>query len=723
MSKIKVIVCGTKFGQFYIEALHRYDTGFKLSGILSNGSNQSKVCSDKYNVPLYTNISDIPKDIKLAFVIIRSDVMGGSGTDVIIELLKRGINVVAEQPLHVKDIQKCVKEALKNNVLFRIANIYKNMETIKLYKEKIIEFIPDSEITNIEVTVSNQIVFSLIEVLEEIFGDELMLLNSDEIKPNMDDSSLICRIGSKLLLLKILNRVDAFDPDNTMPYMLNIKTFTNYGTLELYELFGPIIWKPMVKVAHNYFTAKEVNVTLQTNVCYMEELYSNNSFEEIFSKYWINSIKSTIINIKQDFSKGEYLSKQDKHCYQRMVENGVKWNAIGNIIGYPHLSLIKREDSNITSRIIKTFNVERATNTGDISIKLKECSFQEIKLQKRILDIACLESVYYNLFKINNFIINEEIKISNIFKIIGGDLKRERVLKRWLKILEKEKYIVISEEYIKFIVNINEDKMLYNWKRAKKFLIPHFTDEVVVDYYMDHSREFINILSGNLNPMLLLFPNGDDKIAVEFYRQNSMEKILAKEISKHICDYVKKAKRKIRILEIGAGTGATSEYIFSNSDLTNNNCEYIFSDASQYFLNNAKRKYAYEYIKFKKIDFNKSFMEQKIFNNSFDIVISAGALNNSIDTKVVVENIFNLVKSGGLILITEPVGEHYEIALSQSFLMNIPIDERYESNITFLNLNQWVDLLSQTGFITNYWPDETNPLSGLNKYLFMVRKE
>lgn len=240
---------------------------------------------------------------------------------------------------------------------------------------------------------------------------------------------------------------------------------------------------------------------------------------------------------------------------------------------------------------------------------------------------------------------------------------------------------------------------------------------------MDHSREFINILSGNLNPMLLLFPNGDDKIAVEFYRQNSMEKILAKEISKHICDYVKKAKRKIRILEIGAGTGATSEYIFSNSDLTDNNCEYIFSDVSQYFLNNAKRKYAYEYIKFKKIDFNKSFMEQKIFNNSFDIVISAGALNNSIDTKVVVENIFNLVKSGGLILITEPVGEHYEIALSQSFLMNIPIDERYESNITFLNLNQWVDLLSQTGFITNYWPDETNPLSGLNKYLFMVRKE
>ena len=289
--------------------------------------------------------------------------------------------------------------------------------------------------------------------------------------------------------------------------------------------------------------------------------------------------------------------------------------------------------------------------------------------------------------------------------------------------IRDRKYIVISEEYIKFIVNINEDKILYNWKRAKKFLIPHFTDEVVVDYYMDHSREFINILSGNLNPMLLLFPNGDDKIAVEFYRQNSMEKILAKEISKHICDYVKKAKRKIRILEIGAGTGATSEYIFSNSDLTNNNCEYIFSDVSQYFLNNAKRKYAYEYIKFKKIDFNKSFMEQKIFNNSFDIVVSAGALNNSIDTKVVVENIFNLVKSGGLILITEPVGEHYEIALSQSFLMNIPIDERYESNITFLNLNQWVDLLSQTGFITNYWPDETNPLSGLNKYLFMVRKE
>ncbi|QQT91421.1 class I SAM-dependent methyltransferase [Peptoniphilus harei] len=57
-----------------------------------------------------------------------------------------------------------------------------------------------------------------------------------------------------------------------------------------------------------------------------------------------------------------------------------------------------------------------------------------------------------------------------------------------------------------------------------------------------------------------------------------------------INEYIKNNNhRKIRILEIGAGTGATSEKII---DLLNGvDYEYHFTDGKKYFLSKAKKKF------------------------------------------------------------------------------------------------------------------------------------
>ena len=117
---MKVIVCGTTFGQFYMEAIKKFPEKFEFAGIYAGGSDRSKMCANSYGVPLYTNFDDIPNDIDIACIVIRSGALGGKGTEIALKFMERGVNVIQEQPVHYKDIAICVKSAMKNKVFFKI---------------------------------------------------------------------------------------------------------------------------------------------------------------------------------------------------------------------------------------------------------------------------------------------------------------------------------------------------------------------------------------------------------------------------------------------------------------------------------------------------------------------------------------------------------------------------------------------------------------------------
>ena len=68
---MKAIVCGTTFGQSYINAIKKINN-IELVGILAFGSSRSKRCAEEHNVPLYVDVDSIPGNIDIAFVIIKT---------------------------------------------------------------------------------------------------------------------------------------------------------------------------------------------------------------------------------------------------------------------------------------------------------------------------------------------------------------------------------------------------------------------------------------------------------------------------------------------------------------------------------------------------------------------------------------------------------------------------------------------------------------------------
>lgn len=106
---IRVIVCGTTFGRIYIHGIQKYgQERFKLVGILASGSERSRKYSEQYGIKLFSSIDEInPLEVDLACVVIRSGIVGGSGADIALSLLNKGINVLQEQPVSYVEAANC----------------------------------------------------------------------------------------------------------------------------------------------------------------------------------------------------------------------------------------------------------------------------------------------------------------------------------------------------------------------------------------------------------------------------------------------------------------------------------------------------------------------------------------------------------------------------------------------------------------------------------------
>ena len=109
-----------------------------------------------------------------------------------------------------------------------------------------------------------------------------------------------------------------------------------------------------------------------------------------------------------------------------------------------------------------------------------------------------------------------------------------------------------------------------------------------------------------------------------------------------------------------------------------------------------------------------------------DIVIAAGMMNNAVNTDYSMRQIICSLVHGGIALIAEPVGENYELMLSQSFMMSRPTDAREVCNETFLKMEEWKEVFWGCGISERELvvvPSDTSPLAPLNQKLFIIRKE
>ena len=82
---MKVLVCGSYYGQTYLRALVTSGFPFQIAGILANGSERSHRVALKYKTRLFNKVSEIPHDVVMSCVAIG----GEAGTEITLELFRK----------------------------------------------------------------------------------------------------------------------------------------------------------------------------------------------------------------------------------------------------------------------------------------------------------------------------------------------------------------------------------------------------------------------------------------------------------------------------------------------------------------------------------------------------------------------------------------------------------------------------------------------------------
>ncbi len=166
--------------------------------------------------------------------------------------------------------------------------------------------------------------------------------------------------------------------------------------------------------------------------------------------------------------------------------------------------------------------------------------------------------------------------------------------------------------------------------------------------------ELGNVLQGKCDPLQLLFPDGDlsllEKIYQEFPHAQNVNTLVQKVVStalEHLSPTT-----KVRLLEIGAGTGGTTSYILPH--LPSAQTEYVFTDVAPLFTMKAQEKFQkYPFVRYEILDIETAPDLQGFEDQSYDIVIAANVLHATSNLSRTLQHVRQLLASGGILLLLE----------------------------------------------------------------------
>ena len=161
------------------------------------------------------------------------------------------------------------------------------------------------------------------------------------------------------------------------------------------------------------------------------------------------------------------------------------------------------------------------------------------------------------------------------------------------------------------------------------------------------------VLRGKEDPLALIFPAGSFEDAEAIYGRSAGARAINNVAADALDTWIKSRppSRKLRILEIGAGTGATAAALLSR--LPAERVEYVFTDRGASFIAAARKKFSnVRNVSFGVLDItapsSHAFEEE-----SFDAVIAANVLHATPDLRQALSNAQRLLSPGGLLVVAE----------------------------------------------------------------------
>ncbi|MCB0123857.1 MAG: methyltransferase, partial [Caldilineaceae bacterium] len=162
------------------------------------------------------------------------------------------------------------------------------------------------------------------------------------------------------------------------------------------------------------------------------------------------------------------------------------------------------------------------------------------------------------------------------------------------------------------------------------------------------------VLRGVQEPLELLFPGGDTTLTRRLYTETAtaqvMNNLLAQALQQAVATLP--ARQGVRIVEIGAGSGSTTEVLLPL--LPEEQTEYLFTDIGAAFLSKAQERFGdYDFVHYQLLDVEQPPADQGVALQQADLVIAANVLHATQDLAQSLAHVRQLLKPGGVLLLLE----------------------------------------------------------------------
>ena len=217
------------------------------------------------------------------------------------------------------------------------------------------------------------------------------------------------------------------------------------------------------------------------------------------------------------------------------------------------------------------------------------------------------------------------------------------------------------------------------------------------------------VLAGRLDPLTLLFPEGDLSAAERLYSGSPAAHAFNGLVREAVQELLERLPpgAKLRILEIGAGTGGTTAAVLPI--LPPERVSYRFTDISPFFLARAQEKFqAYPFLSFGALDLEKDPASQGLEGERFDLVIAANVVHATSDLRRSLAHIRSLLAPQGQLLLLEVTRPQRWVDLSFGLTGGWWgfRDRDLRPDYPLLGPQGWVKLLEASGFEAAALPPE-----------------
>ncbi|MBU6535672.1 Gfo/Idh/MocA family oxidoreductase [Streptomyces mayonensis] len=326
---LRTVVAGTNFGRFYIDAV-RAHPDFELAGILAKGSDQSRRAAERLGVPCWTGVDELPDAVDAACVVVPSAVMGGPGTELSQELLRRGVHVLQEHPLHPDELSETLRIARKRGLQYRVNTHYVHVEPVRVFLEAARQLRAQQQVLHVDAASPVHVLAPLVDILGRTLGglrpwhlgdvaavgDEVLAASGGRAPVR----TLHGALAGAPLTLRVHNQIHPGDRDNHALFWHRVAIATEGGVLTLADTHGPVLWHPRMHSprddGHRLVFRSGPGaqwLRLPTHSVVGGPPQDAHSFDGVFNDLWPSAVSDALGGLRDAVAEGSDVLRTAQH--------------------------------------------------------------------------------------------------------------------------------------------------------------------------------------------------------------------------------------------------------------------------------------------------------------------------------------------------------------------------------------------------------------------------